>query len=80
MKKGLKYTMAAAAGAGAAMLLSKKTKENFPEWQFSSQLKEELVLLLDETLSTVLDGSFVHYDQKLGLIYGEEEKKNGTGV
>ena len=60
--------------------LSKKTKENFPEWQFSSQLKEELVLLLDETLSTVLDGSFVHYDQKLGLIYGEEEKKNGTGV
>ena len=28
MKKGLKYTMAAAAGAGAAMLLSKKTKEN----------------------------------------------------
>lgn len=60
--------------------LSKKTKENFPEWQFSSQLKEELVLLLDETLSTVLDGSFVHYDQKFGLIYGEEEKKNGTGV
>ena len=60
--------------------LSKKTKENFPEWQFSSQLKEELVLLLDETLSTVLDGSFVHYDQKLGLIYGEEEKKDGTGV
>ena len=60
--------------------LSKKTKENFPEWQFSSQLKEELGLLLDETLSTVLDGSFVHYDQKLGLIYGEEEKKNGTGV
>ena len=51
MKKGLKYTMAAAAGAGAVMLLSKKTKENFPEWQFSSQLKEELVLLLDETLS-----------------------------
>ena len=60
--------------------LSEKTKENFPEWQFSSQLKEELVLLLDETLSTVLNGSFVHYDQKLGLIYGEEEKKNGTGV
>ena len=60
--------------------LSKKTKENFPEWQFSSQLKEELVLLLDETLSTVLDGSFVHYDQKLGLIYGKEEKKDGTGV
>ena len=28
MKKGLKYTMAAAAGAGAVMLLSKKTKEN----------------------------------------------------
>ena len=60
--------------------LSKKTKENFPEWQFSSQLKEELVLLLDETLSTMLDGSFVHYDQKLGLIYGKEEKKDGTGV
>ena len=58
----------------------KKTKENFPEWQFSSQLKEELVLLLDETLSTMLDGSFVHYDQKLGLIYGKEEKKDGTGV
>ena len=47
---------------------------------YVSGLKEELVLLLDETLSTVLDGSFVHYDQKLGLIYGEEEKKDGTGV
>lgn len=58
--------------------LSQETRRNFPEWQFSMQLKEELVLLLDEELSTDLNGSFIHYDRKLGLIYGEEENHDGA--
>ena len=42
MKKGLKYTMAAAAGAGAAMLLSKKTKENeHKQKEISKKRKDE---------------------------------------
>ena len=41
MKKGLKYTMAAAAGAGAAMLLSKKTKENEHKQKEISKKRED---------------------------------------
>ena len=41
MKKGLKYTMAAAAGAGAVMLLSKKTKENEHKQKEISKKRED---------------------------------------
>ena len=48
------------------------------QWQLSPMLRGELVLLLDETLTTHLAGMMLHYDRENGLIYEKEEADAGS--
>lgn len=48
--------------------LEAETKRVFPEWQHTSLLKEELVLLFDEQYHAELDGKTLIYDKDNGLM------------
>ena len=49
-------------------------------WQEAPLLKGELVLVLDENLTTKLTGSILHYSQATGLQYCKEESDERPGV
>lgn len=51
-----------------------------PMWQQAPMLRGELVLLLDENLSTQLAGCTVHYNQDHGLTYVKENADAGDRV
>lgn len=60
--------------------LEEQNRVVLPQWQQAPLLKGELVLLLDEELTTHLAGMILRYDQADGLIYQKEETNEGSGV
>lgn len=54
--------------------LEKDTDAYFEEWKRTSLLKEELVLLFDDTLHTTIGETDVWYDRENGLTYGKERE------
>lgn len=53
-------------------ILEEENRTILPEWHYSSWLKEELVLLLDERHTRTLSNYTLRYDRKLGLLYQKE--------
>ena len=56
--------------------LENATREGFAAWRDSPLLKEELVLLFDETMTAHICGTTLHYDLEYGLKY-EKGEENG---
>lgn len=56
------------------------TKKYFSEWQNTSLLKEELVLLFDEDNATCLVGTKLSYDSENGLTYEQEKNDGRKGI
>ncbi|MBQ7529830.1 CRISPR-associated helicase Cas3' [bacterium] len=54
--------------------LERINKEKLSEWQNSSWIRGELVMLLDENLQIELCGQCLKYDKEYGLIYSKQEK------
>ena len=53
--------------------LEKRNIKNLEEWQHAKKLSGELILMLDQTLTTELCGFILCYDEQYGLICEKEE-------
>lgn len=60
--------------------LEEQNRACLSQWQQAPLLKGELVLLLDENLTTHLAGMVLQYSRADGLIYRKEETDEGSGV
>ena len=56
--------------------LENATREGFAAWRDSPLLKEELVLLFDETMTAHICGTTLYYNLEYGLKY-EKGEENG---
>lgn len=64
-------------------VISEQEEQNrrlLPEWQQAPMLKGELVLLLDESLTTQLSQTVLRYDRWDGLTWQKEEADEGRGI
>ncbi len=55
--------------------LEADTQKFFPEWQYSSLLKDELALIFDENLDMRFDDICLHYDIDIGLTFEKTDRK-----
>lgn len=60
--------------------LEEQNRVALPQWQQAPMLKGELVLLLDEALTTQLAQTMLQYNQADGLTYWKEETDERSGV
>ena len=60
--------------------LESLNRSRLPEWQNTSWLHGELVLLLDEHLRARLCGQILTYSKEYGLISSREEEENDPGI
>ena len=60
--------------------LEEQNRRLLPEWQQAPMLKGELVLLLDENLTTHLSQTVLRYDRRDGLTWQKEEADEGSGI
>ena len=57
--------------------LENENRSFLSQWQLSSMLRGELVLLLDESMSARLAGMILYYDRDKGLVCRKEEENEG---
>lgn len=58
--------------------LENENRNYLSQWQLSSMLRGELILLLDEYMSARLAGMTLYYDKDKGLVCRKEEKNEGN--